>query len=121
MLVFRIENSKGLGPYNQWINKKIPQVIIDLLDSHCLSYTHPDISWEVSMSKEYVCGFRSLRQLCRWFTKQELLILMNNGFNVCVYETFNVKLGKTQIAFIKGKKINLETWKRIQSIYQNRK
>ena len=88
MIIYRIENDKGNGPYNcfnDWV--------IDKWNHNDLDHPEP---WEdyifdkiYDMNEDildFYCGFDKLYMLYNWFSDQELKNLKDIGYNIVEIE-----------------------------------
>ncbi len=72
-------------------------------DNHPEPFADPLLmSWEFPKNwrNHYYCGFTSLSQLKKWFTRQEIEKLKELGFILVSYKAKEVQKGKTQCLFI---------------------
>lgn len=105
MIIYRIENSQGIGPfhglfshklygtdkYNAWIkhSKSLPSAIVEF-GSH------------LTLTPYYVCGCQSLDDLMVWF--EEFLPELNKfGYSIRQYDVDeeNILIGAKQVMFVK--------------------
>jgi hypothetical protein len=106
MQVWRVENSTGEGPYSACTGTGWMKRDHDGED-------HPS-PWEdellrpfwVSLRKSrvethWLFGFESKEALTKWFTQDELKALTELGFAVKAYDAEQVRLGRTQLIFLK--------------------
>lgn len=107
MIVYRVENSEGLGPYrgHGWHPTR-----------HMDKVTHPNPNWDEGMVEEwhrrvgnhydsqYVFGFESMDQLNAWFNDQEMSDLMVFGYSIVAFEVADsdVIIGRKQLAFVRA-------------------
>lgn len=104
MLVWRIENEQGDGPYQATIgpwqdtdyyydDKPSPETDKGFKDS---------VWWQLTEEerKDWKFGFADLEQLRRWFSIQELINLDIHGFRVAIYETNKFVISDYQCAFL---------------------
>ncbi len=93
---FRIELEDGTGPY---MCGAVRRLGFDHGDAevHPAPYTE-----KLKFTREFVCGFESLDQLCRWFNDAEINALEDCRFSIHHYvideEQFIVR-GKCQVMF----------------------
>lgn len=99
--VYRLQDSKGRGPYwhefdEQWQD---PQNNHNNLPT---PYEENSIS-ERFKSGFHVCGFKSLKQMGKWFTKKEFREMKKVGLYLVAIEVPEDKIikGKKQIVFPK--------------------
>ncbi len=106
MLIYRVENSFGTGPYRDphyanW----------DPECSHDGDPNRPTPKTEgIAYDYDMLCAFNSKTQLKRWFTPKERKALSELGFNVYVYDVnkkYCIK-GKKQLVFHKKYAILVE-------------
>jgi hypothetical protein len=109
MLIYRIENKDGEGPY--WCRFDFPykHPILTMGEDHCADpVNHPSASKEMmklgyaedEFTKHHVCGFGSIDQMVQWFDSW-LNQLEEWGFYL-VEITINandIMIGNTQVAF----------------------
>lgn len=110
MLIYRIENSKGIGPYSSGIIGIACS--IDMFSGiHCPGpFTDGiDFSDNNYPSQDYYYGFQSMWHLRRWFNKQSREEIVEESLTEDYYcSTYRidpslVKQGKKQVAFIRCK------------------
>ena len=100
MLIYRVEDSAGRGPY---IGQPEP---VDCrsskaLSRHSNSLTHPaPYSDGISISQGEYCGFESMDKLRRWFWG-DIEWLRKKKFHVSIYriDEGHVKIGMKQVVF----------------------
>lgn len=103
MIVYRVEHKEtGKGPYRGL------QSVNAICTAHCAS-SHPTLWEEIWDSRELMvtladyetglCGFRSLRDLRKWF-KGFLRLLKKHNFVIRAYETETYAVGKKQVFFV---------------------
>jgi hypothetical protein len=81
MLVFRVEDGDGTGPYTDGALKAVWRVI----SAHNSSYYHTGIYSDVDMfTYKHKCGCSSIEQLVKWFHGWAEL-LNENGYLLVVY------------------------------------
>lgn len=99
MKVYRIEHeTENYGPYNGKIDCNMWQSV-----NHTAANGRPNPyadNWIILEVTDY-CGFKTLTQLKRWFTKKERSNLKKLGFVVKVFDISEdkVKLGDKQVVF----------------------
>lgn len=107
MLVYRVENIVGCGPYTSISIKKTKDLTKKLCEKHNGSPQHP-CSWsdipgffEKVESKDYRHGFLSIGQLKTWFRGFEQ-DLKDNGFFISTYEvpSESVFIGSRQVVYL---------------------
>ena len=111
MLVYRVENDNGRGPYvgnnRHWTQRE-----------HSFSKHHVGINEEFrnleieEIASRERCGFDSLKSLYRWFNnRQERFNLKREGFKVVTYEVgaSHVRKAKKQLAFDINMAYNINT------------
>jgi hypothetical protein len=104
MLVYRIQDSCGAGPYTS-------TRMIDHIHIHHNEIAHDPDSRVPAPEREglgYVrsyhrFGFTSLEQLDRWFTPEEQAALYREGFELVVFNLpdHTVELGQHQCRFLR--------------------
>ena len=128
--IFRIESPEGEGPYQRsflfgvdeddflrykWetgyrmphsINERTPSVLKDIGRSRVNRF--------FKHSSDFNCGFNSLSQLKKWFTKAERKNLSEMGFQIVVFHVQNgyVLSGNHQVIFDKdhSEKAGVLSW-----------
>lgn len=107
--VYRIENRDGWGPYWAGPSDRNWQD----WDHNADAIGHPNISNDRGFSEDtqdiyygaepgrFLCGFRDLKQLRRWFTRREQAKLAKLGFRVVKVEPSWVRHGRKQSIFIR--------------------
>ena len=115
MLVYRVENNKGLGPYRNIKTKK--HSLHKMCDEHSESSYHlpwmddfTRTTYEELRTGIHISGFKSMDDLFKWFGPW-MGILIYKRFRICVYkvneaDVFYSKSGR-QIIFNKSKALNL--------------
>lgn len=113
MIVFRVEDSEGGGPYNgakapYWADRERAGINISSTTSN-----HPlpgdDISgWSdlsIDTRSKYLFGFASLAELESWFNEKARAYYRDLGFKVAKYEVGprSLKRGGHQVAFNKDR------------------
>ena len=105
MLIYRIENSKGIGPYHSKIIYSI-----ESRDMFCWERCPGPIEDTIyEANEEFYYGFKSMWQLRRWFNKQVRKEIVKHSYTTDFYYSIykvdpsHVKIGKKQVAFIKNK------------------
>ena len=101
MIIYRIENERGIGPYNC-----IEAWVCD--EYYHNSFKHPtpcidnifDKIYDINeVRHEFYCGFEKLYMLYNWFSDQELKNLKNMGFNIV-----EIEIDKKWVIFGKSKR-----------------
>ena len=102
MLVYRIENKRGQGPYCS--NHKYQDW---LCDRHSDIEKHPSPVEDgiYEWTKSHKCGFSSLKKLKAWFNTEELKALYAAKFDIVRYEVDkkDVLVGQKQVMFNRRK------------------
>lgn len=102
MLIYRVENSKGKGPFSAFGWRAN--------DRH-IGIKYPEPSEEkLAISQHDYLGCATLRLIRHWFVKKERIALSKQGFSLTIYKCHKkrVKIGKYQLVFPKGKAILIE-------------
>lgn len=102
MLVYRVENDEGFGPYQYlW------EYTYDILVSHDNeSHPSPYVDWVdggwFKYRDDLFCGLISLEHLKKWF-EGWLDVLTEHGFQIVTYEATEVYFGddQGQVLFLK--------------------
>lgn len=121
MIVYRIENEIGNGPYVNcpfsWIvtnhsDKNHPPLTKD--NFHLYFHDYKEEYWtnmESSPLKNYIFGFDSLEKLNQWFCEKEIENLKKLNYNIQKYEIdYEFVLegeSKKQVMFLKEKAIKI--------------
>ena len=105
MLIYRIENKRGQGPY---CSKHKDQALRNWLCSrHFDAEKHPapDDDGIDDWTRSHKCGFSSLKKLKAWFNTEELNVLYEAKFDIVKYEVDkkDVLVGKKQVMFNRRK------------------
>ena len=100
MIVYRVENEDGKGPYEGTCDWSLWQTRDHVEPSHP---GPKDDGIDIEMEVDY-CGFASFGQLRDWFESEELVMLRKLGFKVRRIRVprSRVKFGKKQVVFRKG-------------------
>lgn len=114
MKVYRVQNSKGIGPYqgsknaNDWRKK--------LNKRHWRIRPTPQAEG-IYLHEKHFCGFKSLKSLYDWFVGF-LGRLEASGFKIICYEINpkNVMMGSQQVVFRKSKRRRIIDWKLIRNL-----
>lgn len=108
MKVYRVETVWGKGPYTgpvshyEWATDSRHQSV----------YSHPNIQndgieMDHRYSKDYHCGFSSIKKMKQWFTKKEMTLLYSLGFKISMYNVSKQDIiegrSKKQLMFNKKK------------------
>lgn len=100
-IVYRLQNSKGQGPY--W--HEFREAWQDPKNDHNNLPTPYEENSIVERFKEgvHVCGFKSLKQMGKWFTKKEFRAMKKIGLELVAIEVPENQIikGKKQIVFHK--------------------
>lgn len=102
MIIYRVQNAQGCGPYStsnrNWqtrshASKQTPHLALDRLLKYKARYNH----------HAYLYGFKSMKQLNAWFTKEELINLGLYGFGIVALDIPDKKVivGYKQVMFLK--------------------
>lgn len=100
MIIYRMQNIHGLGPY-----RKYGGVSDDLFDEVLASHSHlngrpvpnKDLGINRDIEAKEICGFLSIRQAVKWFSKYERKRLRDEGFNIVKVEVKEITaIGKKQ-------------------------
>lgn len=109
MLVYRIENDIGRGPYRKEHNGDGKDCNVNLEKiSTWESKNHP-IPWDdgIRMNTDTdVCGFQSLNQLLSWFHIDNYVEkLEKDNFFISIYKVKKkfVKIGRKQVCFARNR------------------
>lgn len=99
MIVWRVENDKGEGPY---IHPRFHSYkLSDMAFAHRNS-THPDpFDENIKFDESYYCGFHNHSSVLEWFDGY-IDILTEYNYKIVKYKANNVLLGKKQVMFKKS-------------------
>jgi hypothetical protein len=97
MIVYRVENKNGVGPYDGTSDGSLWQTRDHVEPSHP---GPKDDGIDFERGEDY-CGFASFEQLRDWFESEELVMLRKLGFRVrrISVPRSRVKFGKKQVVF----------------------
>ena len=99
MIVYRVENADGRGPY---VGNPVPEMDDAANDRQPMAW-QDGLSewWNDGKANAYRYGFRTLEQIKSWFLPDQLTILARHGFRVTEYEVpqSHVLSGKKQVVF----------------------
>ena len=103
MIVYRVENEEGKGPYR---DRSPSEFRDDMVDRHscCPDHPLPEDDGLLAIHKlglEISYGFSSLESLHEWFSEYELEMLYNEGYVIQTYEASEVHKGEHQVVFAK--------------------
>lgn len=95
MLVYRVENKKGIGPYRMAITA-------EFLHHHNDSNNHPTPSLYI-YGPDLFFGFKSLSQTFNWFDYDDCQMLESNGFFLTTWRVHEdaVFYDDCQITFVR--------------------
>lgn len=99
-VVYRVEDSKGSGPYMSHYN--LMEMSIKHSDSKHPEPFDDDMDSTENFTADYVCGFSSVSKAKQWF-KGFRRLLDKKGFKLSVYEVpeEHVMRGRRQVVFKK--------------------
>ena len=108
MMVLRVENDKGEGPYQGfkgWGGYK---------NYSCDIFTQPE-PWQdgiddYALTSDHRFGFESFDQFIKWFNpklRNDLLFFAKNGFKLVEYEGSDVLKGNRQVCFVPVRKVRV--------------
>lgn len=118
MIVYRIENERGIGPYRCQIeDDDIIDDLSELMFRHRDMSTHPSRLRDFShkqlsnMDGEPFFGFDSMESLLKWFTPSDLELIPDSfsivAYSVSLYDVQHGWSGK-QLIFVKAKSEKIE-------------
>ncbi len=100
--VYRIQNENGKGPYRGLYN--MPIELYDILNEHHRPI-HPkpmDDGYDYMLEENMLCGFESMDSLHKWFSKYELKLLRQSGFEIYTLDNIEiVAILSRQVIFTK--------------------
>lgn len=104
--VWRVQNKEGYGCYTFGACYKSDELKrLYVVHSHLKRTPRPDKDlgiMRLSAGAER-CGFRSIYQMLKWFTKKELFMLTKHGFYVTKIDNAIITAqGRSQVLFIGG-------------------
>lgn len=69
MVIYRIEDFKGRGPYRSECLSTMDRLLQDELDNHTLDLYHPAPQYDIGRKprQNEICGFISVQQALEWF------------------------------------------------------
>lgn len=97
MIVYRVEDEAGGGPYRggKW------EDLLGVLASNP-TYSHPtpaDDGISIYGTRGWHCAFASIEQAKAWFDDTEREAMADRGFQLSVYDAPKVKAGAHQVMF----------------------
>ena len=114
MKIIRIEHKDGRGCFNSNIGPKLENFLPDLYDRHFDfaawkdNVPHVKAPWAEDDyldlhkdNKEWFCAFKSLQQFQILFKSEEVVKLIDVGYNVFLLEVYEFQLSPTQVLFTK--------------------
>ena len=104
--VYRVENMESRkGPYvcTSIYNRIWQDAITDHYDDN--THPEPDEDGCSYIKDDEYCGFDSMHSLLRWFSYDELDILLKNNFHIRTYTVpyADVRFGRKQLVFKRSK------------------
>jgi hypothetical protein len=100
MIVYRVENNKGCGPFFEVWNIVDKSIYDELYKYSRYLTTLPCPTKAMAQGKHFAC--RSLEELSKWFMCDEHCdLLTSNGFHISIYNVKTVLRGQMQISFVK--------------------
>lgn len=97
-IVFRVENSEGIGPYRQNDNLDI----IDNMANYNQPIPYRDNGIERDPLSDELCGFISEVQAYDWFSNYQLSLLKERGYTLKKLEVKEITaIGEKQCLFIR--------------------
>ncbi len=109
MLIYRVENEQGEGPYITGDSEEAGLSCMDSAqhpgprsDMHGTNYSPMDIERHVYRG---IYGFRTLEQLCAWFSDHARRVLAHKGYVLAVYDAEDVVHLNKQSIFMDGARL----------------
>ena len=98
--IYRIENKDGIGPYKESMGFEDDHPVYKMaLDHNRLPTSSGDKGIErVAKGFEYF-GFKSMKQLEKWFSKNEIEMLKTYGFHIVEMYGHVTAVGEYQVLF----------------------
>lgn len=112
MLVYRIENAGGIGPFSTDDDADAAFIAFELCSHGFSTEQHPlpSLPDGVVDLRPYHFGFNSIEQMMSWFdTNASRRSLEKSGFELSVYETDDYYEINKQVIFIRNKATKIET------------
>lgn len=107
MIVLRIQNDKGIGPY--FTSRSIKSMLIsNMQDAHNAEWsedptTYPPPNMDDGILRNPLIterhGFIHPAQLYNWFSDSEIVMLEENGFHVVQLDVEITAIGKKQVLY----------------------
>ena len=91
-----------IGPYVKYSNKRVKKMVDRHTNLELRPTPRKDKGIDRTLEAGEFCGFRNVKQLKRWFTKEELKTLKDNSFVIKRYSTYDFEItaiGERQILF----------------------
>jgi hypothetical protein len=110
--VWRVEHPEHdrHGPY--WLagaglseDRHLMEAYQEMYSRHCSdTIRHPNPSYDAGLEGEFwgranLFGFRDAEQLCEWFSDEELVMLMDLGFQIVEVPAIDIRYGDKQVIF----------------------
>lgn len=114
MIVYRVENNAGTGPYRDGaISLELEDAIDDMMGNRGFSIPFFRINYPlpredgimISNGREWECGFSTLEQFHHWFYDAEVIERLNDeGFYLYEFEVPEefIKRGRHQCEFVRA-------------------
>lgn len=101
MLVYRVENARGYGPWNSTVRQSYVDGLLKAMERKSACGHPTPIEDGLSINLRWRYGCKSLDQLHDWFPEPYRQRLFDAGFTVKVYAvpSSRVKMGRSQVAF----------------------
>ena len=101
--IWRVENIDGDGCYTSHLPELEDFYINHKEDYFTRPLTTEDIGIKRNINENEICGFISKKQAKKWFTQEDLKILLPFGFELKQVEVKTITaLGECQILAIRG-------------------
>ena len=110
MKVIRIEHEDGWGMFID-ISEEKPsrkhsvKYICPVIDDRHLLFPLPQKE-KLPMSHEYFCAYKSVDQLKKWITTEEIAILKENNYKIFMLEVTDYHEGEHQVIYSKKSIVN---------------
>lgn len=102
-IIFRVERLRGIGPYNRRYYNKWQNENWSVNNNPFLSFSFESKDVQKVLKYNWLCGFKTKKDLTNWFSPSQLKKLYKLGFKVVIIEPEKLVVGYKQVIF-KGRK-----------------